>query len=126
MCQIYKSELHCEKDLFFCGHAVPEYMKCIPDRWTCDGVVDCPNSSDEGLLCHKGKGKIGTELCYFGSNIYDIFVFHISKSFSLKADPLKPTSLDVNNDSDISIQTSCNFTRFDTWQGLYEPSLLTG
>jgi hypothetical protein len=44
MCQIYKSELHCEEDMFFCGDADKQ---CIPERWTCDGNADCPNSFDE-------------------------------------------------------------------------------
>ena len=44
MCQIYKSELHCEEDMFFCDDADKQ---CIPARWTCDGNADCPNSLDE-------------------------------------------------------------------------------
>ena len=47
MCQIYKNELHCEEDMFFCGENTPKYKQCIPQRWKCDGIADCPNSSDE-------------------------------------------------------------------------------
>ena len=57
MCQIYKSELHCEEDMFFCGDAAEEYNKCIPERWTCDGITDCPNSLDEDPKLCKGKEK---------------------------------------------------------------------
>ena len=45
MCQIYKIELQCEEDMFFCGENAPKTKQNIPKR--CDGVADCPNSSDE-------------------------------------------------------------------------------
>ena len=79
MCQIFKSELHCEENLFFCGVGTQKYHKCIPERWTCDGIADCPNSSDEGLLCHKGKGKIGTELGYYLARIFMTYLYFSHK-----------------------------------------------
>ena len=44
LCQIYKSEVHNEGDMFNCRDAKKQ---CIPKRWTCDGFVDCPNKFDE-------------------------------------------------------------------------------
>ena len=86
MCQIYKTELNCEEKMFFCGDKAPKYVKCIPERWICDGKADCPNRSDEhAKLCSKGKAKnsklerklITIWLEYFSGGLpfFDIFLF---------------------------------------------------
>ena len=46
-----------EKHMFPCVVTPPNEPYCVSELQFCDGVVDCPDGSDESVDCAQGKYK---------------------------------------------------------------------
>lgn len=48
-------DVHCPVEHFYCDGA--SAGRCLPDKWVCDGEIDCEDGTDEPPSCRLSHAK---------------------------------------------------------------------